>query len=70
VTAALRTLRKLVLGETWALPGAVALAVGTAAVLRVGAGADGWWADTGGWLLLAFLVAGFAVAVRRSARTA
>jgi hypothetical protein len=64
----LRTLRKLVLGETWALPGAVALAVGIAAALRVAAGTDGWWADAGGWLLLALLASGFAIAVRRSGR--
>jgi hypothetical protein len=67
---ALRTLRKLVLGETWALPGAVALAVGVAGVLRVAAGAHGWWADAGGWLLLALLAGGFAIAVRRSGRGA
>ena len=65
----LRTLRKLVLGETWALPGAVALAIGGAALLRVVAGAGGWWADAGGWLLLALLVTGFSIAVRRSGRT-
>ena len=65
-----QTLRKLVLGETWALPGAVALAVGVAAVLRVAAGPDGWWADAGGWVMLLMLATGFAVAVRRSARTA
>ena len=63
-------LRKLVLGETWALPGAVALAVGVAAVLRAVAGPGGWWADAGGWLMLLMLATGFAVAVRRSARTA
>jgi hypothetical protein len=67
---ALKTLRKLVLGETWAMPGAVALAVGAAAVLRGVAGPDGWWADAGGWLMLVMLATGFAVAVRRSARTA
>ena len=69
MTAALRTLRKLVLGETWALPGAVALAVGIAAALRVAAGAGGWGADAGGWVLLGFLVTGFWIAVRRSGRT-
>lgn len=66
----LRTVRKLVLGETWALPGAVALAVGVAAVLRAVAGPGGWWADAGGWLMLLMLATGFAVAVRRSARSA
>jgi hypothetical protein len=66
----LRTIRKLVLGETWALPGAVALVLAVAAGLRLLAGPGGWWADAGGWLMLLMLAAGFAVAVRRSARAA
>jgi hypothetical protein len=44
----LRALRKLVLGETWLLPGAVALALGIAAAARGLAGAHGWWASGGG----------------------
>lgn len=64
----LRTLRKLVLGETWALPAGVALAVGAAAVARAVAGAGGWFETGGGWLLLTLLAAGFAVAVLRSGR--
>jgi hypothetical protein len=62
----LRTLRKLVLGETWALPAGVALAVGAAGVAREVAGADGWFGQAGGWLLLGLLAVGFAVAVLRS----
>jgi hypothetical protein len=64
----LRTLRKLVLGETWALPAGVALSVTAAAVAREVAGAEGWFSDTGGWLLLGLLAVAFAVAVLRSGR--
>ena len=64
----LRTLRKLLLGETWALPGGVAVAVGASAVAREVAGADGWFGEAGGWLLLGLLAVGFAVAVLRSGR--
>ena len=64
----LRTLRKLVLGETWALPAGVALAVGATAVARVLAGAEGWFETGGGWLLLTLLATGFSLAVLRSGR--
>ncbi|MEA2180434.1 MAG: hypothetical protein QOG77_3731 [Solirubrobacteraceae bacterium] len=59
----MRTLRKLVLGETWALPVGIAVAVGAAALVRLIAGPGGWWEDAGGFVLLALLVAAFAVAV-------
>ena len=64
----LRTLRRLVLGETWLLPAAVALAVALAGAARGLAGSGGWWADAGGWLLLGLLGAGFSFAVLRSGR--
>ena len=64
----LRTLRKLVLGETWALPAGVVLAVSAAAVAREVSGAGGWFAEAGGWLLLGLLAMAFAVAVLRSGR--
>jgi hypothetical protein len=64
----LRTLRKLVLGETWALPLAVVVAVGATAAARELAGLGGWFEDAGGWLLLGLLVLGFAGAVLRSGR--
>ncbi|MEA2226929.1 MAG: hypothetical protein QOD81_1403 [Solirubrobacteraceae bacterium] len=60
----MRTLRKLVLGETWTLPLGIAVAVGIAGVLRLVAGPGGWWEDAGGWVLLALLVGAFAVALR------
>ena len=59
----MRTLRKLVLGETWALPLGIAAAVGAAAVVRWAAGPGGWWADAGGFVLLVLLVAAFACAL-------
>jgi hypothetical protein len=63
----LRSLRKLVLGETWMLPAGVVLAVGIAAIVRVLAGADGWWRDAGGLVLAAALVGALVAAlVRRS----
>lgn len=64
----LRTLRKLVLGETWALPLGIALAVATAAVVREIAGPGGWWSHGGGWLLFVLLVAAFAVSLARTGR--
>ena len=60
----LRTLRKLVLGETWALPLGIAAAVGLAAVVRAVAGAHGWWHHGGGVLLLALLVAALLASLR------
>jgi hypothetical protein len=60
----LRTLRKLVLGETWVLPIGVALAVGAAGVLRALAGDHGWWHDAGGFVLLGLVAAALLVAAR------
>ena len=57
----MRALRKLVLGETVALP------VGVALVLVVGlaleALAPSWWEDDGGFVLLALVVAVLAVSL-------
>jgi hypothetical protein len=55
----LRTLRKLVLGETWALPIGIFVAVGLAAVVAAAAGSADWWEDSGGFVLLALLAAAF-----------
>jgi hypothetical protein len=57
----LRALRKLVLGETWALPAGIAVAVGAAVLLRAVAG--GWWEDSGGFVLLGLLVCAFGAAL-------
>jgi hypothetical protein len=64
----LRSLRKLVLGETWTLPGGIALAVGIAAVLRVLAGPSGWWKPAGGAVLAVLLIGALAASLRRGAR--
>jgi hypothetical protein len=60
----LRTLRSLVLGETWTLPLGVAAAVGLAVVIRAVAPAA--FEDIGGFVLLAGVVCALAIAVRRS----
>jgi hypothetical protein len=51
----MRALRKLVLGETVALPVGVAIVLVVGLVLRE-AGGD-WWEDDGGFVLLALVVA-------------
>lgn len=60
--AVLAALRKLVLGETWAVPLGVALSVGVAAVLS--AADPGWWDRAGGFVVLAGALATFVVALR------
>ena len=64
----MRALRKLVLGETVALPVGVALVVVLGLVLEAVAGP--WWAEDGGFVLLALvvlvLVVSLAPAHRRS----
>jgi hypothetical protein len=59
----MRTVRKLVLGETWTLPAGIAAAVLLAVLVRAVAGVDGWWREAGGFVLLAFLAVGFCAAV-------
>jgi hypothetical protein len=60
----MRTVRKLVLGETWALPIGICVAVLAAFALRALAGPDGWWEDAGGFVLLGLLLVAFVTAVR------
>jgi len=55
----MRTVRKLVLGETWALPIGIAIAVGIAGILSAIAGSADWWEDAGGFILLALLACAF-----------
>jgi hypothetical protein len=57
----MRALRKLVLGETVALPVGVALVLAAGLVLRDVAGE--WWQDAGGFVLLALAVAVLAAAL-------
>ena len=60
-----RSLRKLILGETWTLPIGIAVAVGAAAIVREIAGSNGWWRHGGGFVLGAGLVVALVVAVAR-----
>ena len=64
----MRALRKLVLGETWALPVGVVLAVGTAALLRAASDDAAWWRDAGGAILALLVLAALAYSVFSSAR--
>ena len=64
----MRALRKLVLGETWTLPIAVALAVVAAAVLRAASDGAAWWRDAGGAILALLVLAALAYSVFSSAR--
>jgi hypothetical protein len=61
----IRTLRKLILGETWVLPIGVALAVGVAALLRASAGDHGWWRSGGGFVLLGLVLVALLAAAGR-----
>jgi hypothetical protein len=64
----MRALRKLLLGETRALPAAVAVLVAAALVLR--AVAPQLWDDAGGFLLLGGAVIALSLGLpRRQART-
>jgi hypothetical protein len=55
-----RTLRKLLFGETRVLPVGVALVLVAGLVLRNG----GWWEHAGGFVLLAGVVAALSVSLR------
>jgi hypothetical protein len=59
----LRTLRKLIFGETWFLPAGVAAAVAAALVVRHLAGDE--WRDIGGFVLLAGVIVALTLSVRR-----
>jgi hypothetical protein len=58
-----RALRRLVLGETWVLPLAIAVAVGVAAILSAVAD-PGWWHQAGGPILTALTVLALGVSLR------
>jgi hypothetical protein len=59
----LRTLRKLIFGETWFLPAGVAAAVAAALVVRHLTGDE--WRDIGGFVLLAGVIVALTLSVRR-----
>jgi hypothetical protein len=62
----MRELRKLVLGETVALPLGVVLVLAAGLALQAWAGA--WWREDGGFVLLALVVAVLAAALAPARR--
>jgi hypothetical protein len=61
----MRALRKLVLGETWALPlGVFATLAFGLALDRLADGA-GWWEHAGGFVLLACVLVALTASLRR-----
>jgi hypothetical protein len=66
--SALRSARKLVLGETWTLPAGVAVSVAAAAALRLLAGPHGWWRSAGGAVLAVGLLVTLAMSLRGARR--
>lgn len=63
----LRTLRKLIFGETWLVPAGVALVLLTGALVGRALMPDAW-AHGGGFFLLAGILAVLATSVARGAR--
>jgi hypothetical protein len=61
-------LRKLVLGETWTLPLGVAVVVTLGLVLDAAFGAERWWKDAGGFLLLAGVLLALTASLPRAGR--
>jgi membrane associated rhomboid family serine protease len=62
----MKALRKLILGETWALPAGVFATLAVGLVLDALEGDDAWWQHAGGFVILALvMVALFAALPRR-----
>jgi len=61
----MKALRKLVLGETWALPIGVAVTLVAGLVLEALEGDDAWWRHAGGFVLLLLVVAALSAALPR-----
>jgi hypothetical protein len=59
----MRALRKLVLGETWTLPLGVLLTLGLGLGLDAVGGGGALWRHAGGFVLLACVLAAFAVSL-------
>jgi hypothetical protein len=62
----LRTLKTLLLGETWVLPVGLAITLGTGGMLHAFATRD--WPHVGGFILLAGVLLILLASVNRSAR--
>lgn len=63
MSAMLRSLRKLLLGETWSIPLGVAAALGAALLARKGLAPDAW-AQLGGFILAGGVGVALAVGLR------
>jgi hypothetical protein len=61
----LSSLRRLILGETWAIPLGVGAALGLAVVLRASL-SEAAWQTAGGFCLAVFVVATLACSLRRA----
>ena len=61
----MRSLRKLILGETWALPAGVLMTLVAGLVLDALEGDDAWWRHAGGFVLLALVVVALTAALPR-----
>jgi membrane protein YdbS with pleckstrin-like domain len=61
----MKALRKLVLGENWALPIGVAVTLVAGLVLEAVEGDDAWWRHAGGFVLLLLVVAALWAALPR-----
>jgi hypothetical protein len=60
-----KALRKLVLGETWALPVGVFATLVVGLVLDGLAGDDAWWRHAGGFVLLVLVLVALTAALPR-----
>jgi hypothetical protein len=67
VTGLLRSLRSLILGETWTIPVGVAAAVAIAALFR-SLLPDHVWDEIGGFVLAAAVAATLVASISRSSR--
>ncbi|MDP9345482.1 MAG: hypothetical protein M3P44_07135 [Actinomycetota bacterium] len=61
----MRTLRKLILGETWALPLGIAATIALGAALHAAVGEASWWRGGGGVVVFALAGASLWAALRR-----
>lgn len=61
----MRTLRKLILGETWVLPLGIAATIAVGAVLHAAFGEDSWWRHGGGVVVFALAAGSLWAALRR-----
>lgn len=61
----MRTLRKLILGETWVLPLGIAATIAVGAVLHAAFGEESWWRHGGGVVVFALAAGSLWAALRR-----